>query len=171
LIDWIGAVRAFNEVTELDGKNAAVIGAGGGARAIVYGLKRAGAAVTIFNRSEDQGRRLAADMAACYGGPPESFGRGSAFDLLAHATPVGFHEPDRLLISPQALRAGMVVFDAVPVPLETRLLCEAKARGCRTLAGVRMQLHQALCQFALYTGKTADLAVMENALLNAMARL
>jgi shikimate dehydrogenase len=168
-VDWIGAVRAFNEVTELNGKNAAVIGAGGGARAIVYGLKRAGAAVTVFNRTEEHGRRLAADMDACFGEPPESLGRGSAFDLLAHATPVGFHEPERMLISPQALRAGMVVFDAVPVPVETRLLREAKARGCRTLAGVRMQLHQAVSQFELYTGKTPDLAVMENALMNAMA--
>jgi shikimate dehydrogenase len=54
------------------------------------------------------------------------------------------------------------------MPLQTRLLREAAARGCRTIPGVRMQIHQAACQFALYTGVEPDFAVMETALLAAM---
>jgi shikimate 5-dehydrogenase len=61
------------------------------------------------------------------------------------------------------------VFDAVPRPIETRLLREAAARGCRTIPGVRMQLHQAAAQFRLYTGAEPDLAVMEQALNAEMA--
>ena len=61
-----------------------------------------------------------------------------------------------------------MVFDAVPAPIETRLLREAKAMGCRTIPGVRMQLHQAASQFELYTGLQPDLAVMEQALRVAM---
>ena len=73
------------------------------------------------------------------------------------------------LIPPSALRPGTVVFDAVAQPPQTRLLREAKAAGCRTIAGVRMQLHQAGCQFELYTGRKPDLAIMEQALTRAMA--
>lgn len=167
-VDWIGAVRALEERTPLAGRRAAVVGAGGGARSIVHGLLGAGCAVTVFNRSEDSGRALAGIMGVPYGGAPENLTGGGAFDILAHATPVGFHDPTAMLVPAGALRPEMVVFDAVPMPIETRLLGEAAARGCVTIPGVRMQLHQAACQFELYTGAAPDLAVMERALMEAM---
>lgn len=167
-VDWIGAVRALEEAAVLERKRAAVVGAGGGARSIVYGLVRAGAEVTVYNRTEPAGRDLAEAMGCAFGGPPHAFD-GADTDILAHATPVGFHAADDVLLSAESLRAGMVVFDAVPMPVETRLLREAAARGCTTIPGVRMQLHQAACQFALYTGHEPDLAVMESALLEAMS--
>lgn len=168
-VDWIGALAAFREAIEPKGARAAVIGAGGGARAIAYALVREAARPVLFNRSAERGRALADALSIPFAGPPEALADAGLFDLIAHATPVGFHDPDATLVPATALRPGTVVFDAVPVPLETRLLREAKAAGCRTIAGVRMQLHQAACQFALYTGRTADLAVMERALLDAIA--
>jgi shikimate dehydrogenase len=107
-------------------------------------------------------------MGVPYGGAPENLTGGGAFDILAHATPVGFHDPTAMLVPAGALRPEMVVFDAVPMPIETRLLREAAARSCVTIPGVRMQLHQAACQFELYTGAAPDLAVMERALMEAM---
>lgn len=167
-VDWIGAVRAFREHTELDGHTAAVVGAGGGARSIVYGLAREGCRVTIYNRSEDNGRALASAMGVAFGGAPSALVDAEPYDLLAHATPVGFHDPEAMLIPAEACHLDTVVFDAVPMPLRTKLLREAAARGCRTIPGVRMQIHQAACQFALYTGVEPDFAVMERALLTAM---
>ena len=110
-VDWTGAVRALQEATPLDGRRAAVIGAGGGARAIVYGLSCAGCSVTVFNRNGDKGRRLAELFEATWGGAPEALDDASGFDVLAHATPVGSHAPDDSLVPAEALRPGVVVFD------------------------------------------------------------
>jgi len=168
-VDWEGAVRAVEEVTSPAGTRVAVVGAGGGARSIAWGLARAGARVSVFNRGETAGRALAEAFGLEWGGPPEALADAGPFALLAHATPVGFHEPDATLIPAAALRPGMVVFDAVPMPIETRLLREASAAGCPTIPGVRMQLHQAARQFELYTGRSPDLSVMQRALRAAMA--
>ena len=170
-VDWLGAIRAFQEVVDPRGQRAAVVGAGGGASAIAYGLARAGATVTIFNRSAAAGEALARQLSVAFGGPPDRLREGDGFDLLAHATSVGFHDPEAMLVPQEALRAPMVVFDAVPMPVRTRLLQVAEAQGCQTIPGVRMQLHQAAAQFELYTGKRPNLAVMEQALLSAMATL
>jgi shikimate dehydrogenase len=167
-VDWIGAVRAFREEIDVFGARAAVVGAGGGARAIVYGLVREGARVTLYNRSEERGRALSERFGVEFGGPPEALALAVSFDLIAHATPVGFHDETSTLLPRAALRPGTVVFDAVPMPIETQLLREAKAAGCRTIPGVRMQLHQAARQFELYTGLAPDLAPMERALREAM---
>lgn len=167
-VDWQGAVAACEEVLPLAGIAAAVIGAGGGARAIAYGLIRAGATVTLFNRTARHGEALAARLGCAFGGAPDALGAGHAFRLLAHATPVGFGDADACLIAPSALRPPLAVFDAVPLPVETRLLRLAAAAGCAVIPGVRMQLHQAALQFALYTGQAADFAVMQAALERAL---
>jgi shikimate dehydrogenase len=168
-VDWIGAMRAISEVGPPAGLRAAVIGAGGGARAIVYGLIREGAGVTVYNRSTHAGQALADDLGADYGGPIAAVTERDDLDLIAHVTPVGLNDPHAVSIPMAALRPGMIVFDAVARPVETRLLREAAARGCRTIAGVRMQLHQAAAQFELYTRCKPDLVVMETALDAAMA--
>lgn len=168
-VDWLGATAAFEEVAPLAGRNAAVVGAGGGARAIVFGLLRAGATVTLFNRGDFRGRALAKAMGCTFGGPPAALADAARFHLLAHATSVGHQAPDEMLVPAAALRAGMIVLDAVATPVETRLLKEAKARSCIVIPGVRMQLHQAVHQFKLYTGRSAPFAVMEGALLRAIA--
>jgi shikimate dehydrogenase len=168
-VDWLGAVHAFREHTELAGKRAAVVGAGGGGRSIAYGLCREGCRVTVYNRSEGAGRALAEALGIGFGGPPEALAEAATFDLLAHATPVGFHAPEAMLVPATALRPRMVVLDAVAMPVETRLLREVKAAGAVAIPGVRMQLHQAARQFELYTGREAPFAVMERALATAMA--
>ena len=170
-VDWLGAVAALREVIEPAGRRSAVVGAGGGARAIAYGLSREGARVTLFNRSRERGEALARALGLPFAGPPEALLAAEPFDILVHATPVGFHVPDECLIPAAVLRPPLVVFDAVPIPIETALLRTARAAGCVTLPGIRMQLHQAMLQFRLYTGATPDIRVMEDALRAAIARL
>lgn len=167
-VDWLGAVRAFEEVTPLAGRRVAVVGAGGGARSIVFGLRRAGADVTVFNRTRETGEALALALDVRFGGPPDALASSGPFELLAHATSVGFHAPDDMLVPAAALVPGLLVFDAVPQPIHTRLLREAAARGLAVIPGVRMQLHQAAAQFELYTGRTPDLGILEAALKRAM---
>ena len=166
-VDWIGALAAVREVMEPETTRAAVIGAGGGARAIAWGLVRAGADVTLFNRSEHNGRSLADSLGTRFGGAPEALAEAGSFALIAHATPVG-HDEEAMLPLADALRPGTVVLDAVPMPVETCLLRAARAAGCHAIPGVRMQLHQAARQVALYTGREPDLAVMDNALQEAL---
>lgn len=169
-VDGQGFLDAIREAFEPRGCRAAVVGAGGGARAIVHALVREGAKVTVYNRSRAHGMALASAVGADYGGPPAALADAAPYDLLAHATPVGFHAPDAMLIPAEALRPGMVVFDAVAVPVTTRLLATAAARDGRIVRGVRMQLHQAVRQVELYTGRVPPLAVMENALAASIER-
>jgi shikimate dehydrogenase len=169
-VDWLGAIAALREAIEPAGRRAAVVGAGGGARAIAYGLSREGAQVSLFNRGQKRGEALARALGIAFAGQPEALLASGPFDLLVHATPVGFHAPMDCLIPAAALRPPLVVFDAVPIPIETALLRAARAAGCVTLPGIRMQLHQAMHQFRLYTGLTPDLRVMEQAMRTAIAR-
>jgi shikimate 5-dehydrogenase len=69
-----------------------------------------------------------------------------------------------------ALRAGTVVFDTVYRPLETRLLREARARGCRTQDGLDMLVHQAVEQIRIWSGKSADPALLRRAALKELDR-
>jgi len=108
-------------------------------------------------------------MGATYAGSPAHLAARDDVDLICHVTPVGMNDSAGMLVPEAALRPGTVIFDAVPMPIETRLLRTAATLGCRTIAGARMQLHQAAAQFELYTGRAPDLAVMERALRAAMA--
>jgi len=172
-VDWIGAQRAIGEAIDVAGRPVAVIGAGGGARAIAYGLARAGGRITLYNRSAENGEAVAAALGVAFGGAPGALAAAGRYDVICHATPVGFHDEGAMIVPVEglnrALRPDTVVFDAVALPPETALLRVARAAGCRTVAGVRMQLHQAAFQFELYTGRTPDLAVMERALTAAVA--
>ncbi|TCO82614.1 shikimate dehydrogenase [Plasticicumulans lactativorans] len=167
--DYVGALRALQEVCDCRGRRLAVLGAGGAARAVVYGAREAGAAVTVFNRSAARGQALADEMGAAFGGPLEAF-RAEDFAIVVNATSVGFRAPD---LNPLAGRLAphLVVMDVAFIPARTRLIRDAEALGCRTVPGTRMFLHQSCRQIELYTGCEAPLAVMEAALLDAIAQL
>ncbi|HHT9132302.1 MAG TPA: shikimate dehydrogenase [Candidatus Tripitaka californicus] len=159
--DSTAALRELEEaVGDLKGKKATLIGAGGAARAIAFGLKKKGADVTLVNRTEDRARRLAQELGCHY----RRFEDVTRIDgeVLINTTSVGMYpKTDVSLVPPEALRPGMWVFDIVYNPLQTRLLREAGERGCRTLDGLRMFLYQAAQQFELWTGRPAPLELME----------
>ena len=73
------------------------------------------------------------------------------------------------LRDPSAGGEGQVVFDAVYNPLETRLLREARARGCRTVQGVEMFIRQGARQYELWTGRPAPVDVMRETVLEHLA--
>lgn len=169
--DWAGAVVALEEQTALEGKRAVVVGAGGAARAAVYGLLRRGCEVTLYNRTASKGQALAKDLGARFGGGLGALEAAGDYDVLVNATSVGFHAPDDSVVPTSILAEGKVVLDIVFVPPVSRLVREARARGCVAIPGTRMLVHQAAVQFQLYTGQEAPLAAMEQALFEMIGRI
>lgn len=166
--DGEAAVTALLEKTPINGKTAAVIGAGGAARSIGAALSSAGARLIICNRSVASGKRLARRLNAEFTPLSEFDGKGC--HILVNATPVGMWP--RVAATPvpkEAIRPEMVVMDIVYRPLQTRLLREAKAQGAFPVDGVSMFVHQGARQFELWTGKKAPVSEMQQAVLEVLS--
>ncbi|NUP13946.1 MAG: shikimate dehydrogenase [Polyangiaceae bacterium] len=166
--DAEGAARALEEsVGSLSGKRCLVLGAGGAARAVVFGLVARGAGVSVANRSADKAAELASAAGAEVVNWADATSRDTAVDVLVNATSAGMDQgggPTDAPVGDGAFRPGLVVMDIVYKPIATRLLERAKARGATTVHGGRMLLYQAARQFELYTGKAAPLEAMDRAL-------
>jgi 3-dehydroquinate dehydratase / shikimate dehydrogenase len=156
--DVAGVVRPLEKRISLRGARVLVLGAGGAARAAVYGLIDKGAKVAIWSRREAIAAKLAASAGAITITRQEI--AATQFDILINATPCGMAGNPH----PLPLEAGewhaRLVFDLVYNPLETPLLKAAKARGIATIQGVEMFVHQGARQFELWTGKPAPEADM-----------
>jgi 3-dehydroquinate dehydratase/shikimate dehydrogenase len=152
---------------QLTGKRVMVLGAGGVARAIMYGLERHQAKVCVACRTRDRADALAeafsaraVDWAARHTVETE---------IVVNCTPVGMHpNVDETPYSKSHLKPGMVVFDTVYNPESTLLLKDARHRGCQVVTGVEMFIRQAGLQFFLFTGKEAPTDVMLEALRRAI---
>jgi 3-dehydroquinate dehydratase / shikimate dehydrogenase len=158
--DYRGAMAALGSGlpggnAALQGRSAAVLGAGGAARAVVAGLVDAGCRVTVYNRSPDR----AQDLARHFGCDHRSWDARHRLDadLVVNCTSVGmFPVVDETPLPAAAFRAGMVVLDTVYNPLDTRLLREAREAGCHAIDGLTMFVHQAAGQYELWFGEPTD---------------
>ena len=141
-------------------KQALVLGAGGAARSIAFGLSRSGASVTITNRHDDR----ATALAEAIGCRTVSWAmRASTIaEIIVNCTPVGMHpDVDDSPLPPAAFnKSEMVVFDTVYHPENTMMIKLASERGCKVVTGVEMFVRQAARQFKLYTGLEAPLDKM-----------
>ncbi|HCC55527.1 MAG TPA: shikimate dehydrogenase [Desulfobulbaceae bacterium] len=165
--DWIGANRALSEKISLKGSSILLLGAGGSARAIGFGLLEAGASLTIASRSPEKGRALA-ELCGCPWLPFTEAASISA-DILINATSMGMGTQQYLLpVVKEALSNFKVVMDIVYAPLTTRLLQEAEQAGCQTINGLAMLLYQGVAQFELMTDQQAPVEVMRQSLLNTL---
>ncbi len=157
LVNALGGRRGGE--SPLAGKRVVLVGAGGAARAVAYGLTRAGAQVTILNRTLAKAEALAKELAAEWGGLDEL--AGAECDTLINTTSVGMHpRVEESIVPAQALRPGMVVFDAVYNPMKTRLLAEAEQAQCVTVSGVDWFVEQAALQFETWTEQPAPRELM-----------
>lgn len=144
-------------------RRAAVIGAGGAARAIVWALRGAGVEVLIVNRHLPRAQRLAAELGAAAAAlsAADLAQRSAGYrDLIVQATSVGMYAggaPERAAagdpIAALPLVGREIVYDIVYTPPETPLLRRARAAGCQVISGAEMLLGQAGEQFRLFTGK------------------
>jgi 3-dehydroquinate dehydratase/shikimate dehydrogenase len=162
--DVAGILGPLENRTALERKKVLVLGAGGAARAAVFGLRSRGADVHICNRTPARARQLA--RAA---GAKTILRRELAktdFDILVHATPVGlFPKVRQSPLATEEIRAG-IVFDLVYNPLETELLRRARQRGAQVITGLEMFVAQGAEQFEIWTGKPAPRQEMYHAVLS-----
>lgn len=152
----------------LPGKKVLLLGAGGSARAIGFGLLAAGADVILASRTPDRGRELARTL-DCPWQPLRDIA-GLNADILVNATSVGMApQPDASPVPAQYLSRFAVVMDIVYAPLRTRLLREAEEAGCQVVNGLAMLLYQGVAQFELWTGRPAPVEIMSQSLLQGLA--
>ena len=156
------------------GKRVLVLGAGGAARAAVFGLAKEGvASIVIANRTAPRGEALAGELggtvdhvaAVPLEGPAASEAAGSA-DLVVNCTSMGMRHGEAEGLSPltaASISREALVCDVVYTPRETPLMREARAAGAGTLGGLAMLVYQGAASFELWTGKKAPVDVMRSA--------
>jgi len=174
--DASGALRALTDAgVALEGQRVLMVGSGGAARAIAFALadKTGIERLTILGIEEAERRHLIEDLraktAVCVEGAHLNDATlGDAIKdarLLLHCTPLGMSpNVDHTCVPAALLHSSLTVMDIVYNPLETRLLREAKAAGCRTIRGLDMFLNQAVAQFELWTRQPAPVDVMRTVL-------
>ena len=152
----------------LNVKTALVLGAGGAARALAFGLRKRGIEVTVASRTLDRGKKIAAEV-GCKAVDWQARYR-MPHDCVVNATPVGMHpNVDETPFDKEHLRPYMVVFDTVYNPENTLLMKEARAIGCRLVTGVDMFVRQAATQFRIWHNQAAPEGVMRDSLKRATA--
>ncbi len=168
--DWIGVVRSLKEAMDIKGKTFIILGAGGAARAAVYGLIREGGSPIVVSRNREAGRNLADQ----WGIPSLAFGDLERLDahVLINTTPVGM-APD-VEVSPVSRRIAArfpCVMDMIYNPLETKLLRDAHKARSLVVSGLGMFVHQGAAQFQIWTGIDPPAAFMTRIVEKALRRL
>jgi 3-dehydroquinate dehydratase/shikimate dehydrogenase len=151
--DAAGIVRPLERrLPTLEGAKILVLGAGGAARAAVFGLKERGCEVYILNRTAGPAKKLARQARA------RTVKRADlkklSFDVIINATPVGMGNTRETALQEHEINARYV-FDMIYDPAETRLLKLARERGAQVIPGIEMFVQQAARQFEIWTGKPA----------------
>jgi 3-dehydroquinate dehydratase/shikimate dehydrogenase len=164
--DIYGAMRAIEEKEKIKGKNILMLGSGGVAGAIGYGIKKNKGNLIITNRTAEKGIKLANELGCKF----VDYDRidWKKIDILVNATSVGMlPEMNKSPVSGKYLK-NMLVFDAIYNPSETKLVKLAKKNKCKTISGKKMFVYQAEKQFELWAAKKLENGFMEKALSKAL---
>ena len=174
--DASGALLALRQAgVELAEKQVVILGSGGAARAIAFGLvlHTPITRLTLLAIEEEErqilARHLRESTTLSVDDRPltaETLEPTLAHaHLMIHCTPVGMHpHTDHTCVPIHLLHPNLTVMDVVYTPLDTQLLKDARAAGCPTIRGLEMFLHQAVAQFELWTGQPAPIPVMRQVL-------
>jgi len=160
--DVYGIVAALEPRLPLQNARVLVLGAGGAARAAVFGLRAKGADVSILNRTPATAQALAKQSGSKV--VKRSDLPKLTWDVIFNATPVGMAADKHSPLEENELNA-VWVFDSVYNPIETKLLTMAREKGCGTISGAEMFVHQAARQFEIWTGKPAPIDGIRQVLL------
>ena len=167
--DYYGAVQALKEKTQLENKKILILGAGGAARAIVYGLKKENTSITIINRTAEKAQKLAEEFNV----KADEFENMKELikmnDIIINTTSVGMKpNVDQSIIKETDMEEGKIIMDIVYTPIKTKLIKYAKNKKCEIITGERMLMHQAMKQFELWTKQEPDFKIMEKAIMEKM---
>lgn len=182
--DVIGFLAPLHEATSRHGvqvREAVVLGAGGAARAVVYGLLLSPMPVRIvlLSRRPEQARSLAEALAGTVpshaaihpGQLDDAALHAASADLVVNTTPVGMVPRDGVSpCPPDIFRPGQIAYDLVYRPLRTRFLQDAAARGAFTVGGLPMLVEQAAAAFSRWTGLEMPREVARDAAESALDR-
>jgi 3-dehydroquinate dehydratase / shikimate dehydrogenase len=164
--DVAGITGPLEKRMSLRGAKVLVLGAGGAARAAVFGLRDKGAEVFILNRTAETAQKLARQAGAKT--IKKDAVAKTAFDVILNATPVGMAG----IKAPQLLEAKdlntKLVFDLVYNPLETPLLRMARQKSIPIITGIEMFVQQGARQFEIFTGKPAPEEEMLRVVIHAL---
>lgn len=162
--DVAGVARPLEQRLHLAKAKVLVVGAGGAARAAVFGLKERGAEVFIMNRTTSVGQKLAREAGAKFVSRAQM--RELQFDVVVNATPLGMNGK----VSPLAEKElnARILFEMVYTPAETKLVQMARAKGMQVITGAEMFVQQGARQFEIWTGKPAPAEEMYRVVLTAL---
>ena len=162
-VDSLLLAHTSSGATPLKGKTSLILGAGGAASSVAYGLTQLGSDVVITSRNEERSNALA-ERFNCRTVPWEERQNIRA-GVLINTTPIGMHpKVDESPYEKRHIDRGMVVFDTVYNPEQTLLVKYAREQNCRVITGVDMFIRQAELQFRHFTGQEAPKEVMRNQL-------
>lgn len=163
----------------LAGKRTVLIGAGGAARAALWGLLRSGvSSVCIGVRNLAKGKALCTDFAAdgtlamyCFDDPHFRDVLCTA-DIVVQTTPIGMSPQTDAMppVDPAAISPSAAVYDLIYTPAETAFLRAAAAHGCTTINGETMLVMQGAEAFSLWTGVRPNTDLMQRVLREELAR-
>ena len=168
--DWLGFLADLETLkVDVGQRDCLVLGAGGSARAIVYGLAHAGARVHVLARRLIQATHLAADLkdvSLVQAGPLSNlvdYVADLQAPLVVNTTPLGMTPNNDRSIWPNHLPfpAGTFVYDLVYNPSKTRLMQQAQASGCETSSGIGMLIQQGAIAFEIWTGQKPSIQIMK----------
>jgi len=168
--DWIGVLKAFEEVgVSLSGKRVVILGAGGASLAIIYAMIQACAKeIVVYNRTFEKAKEVAerfSVLAYPWEALYDAYG-----DILINATSVGLKSFDSP-VDKEVVSRFSVVMDSVYLPLETKLLAMAKEENKITIDGLKMLLYQGVEQFKLWTGLMPPVEKMREAIYREVLRM
>lgn len=164
--DHVGFAQSFaRDLAGVCLQRVALFGAGGAGAAVAYALLRAGVEeLLIIDQDEARANDLTQRMCTAFGERVRAASDARAAiesaDGLVNATPLGMARYPGMAFPAQLLRPELWVADIVYFPLETELLRQARARGCRTMDGGGMAVFQAAEAFRLFTGRAANVERM-----------
>jgi len=167
--DWLGATSALEEKISLAGRKVILLGAGGSARAIGFGLQEKNAECILVSRTESRGKALAEKLDCPWISLADT--EKIEGDILINATSVGMVPAiDNSPVPDSVLSRFQVVMDIVYAPMKTRLLAAAEKADCEIINGLEMLLYQGVAQFEMWTGAKAPVETMRKALLAALKK-
>ncbi|MCK4728904.1 MAG: shikimate dehydrogenase [Desulfobacterales bacterium] len=167
--DWTGAVRCIEGLLPIKDNHFVVVGAGGAARAVIFGITREGGKITLVNRTKDKGLALA----EAFGLPfvPLSETVNLSGDCLINTTPVGMYpNVEEMPVPKGVVSRYKAVVDVIYNPFKTRLLREAEAEGCLVANGFEMFVFQGVEQFRIWTGRQAPVELMRDVVVQALVQ-
>jgi 3-dehydroquinate dehydratase / shikimate dehydrogenase len=164
--DVAGIIGPLEKRMSLRGAKALVLGAGGAARAAVFGLRDKGADVCILNRTAETAAKLAKQSGSKVM-KKEALAK-TPFDVIINATPIGMAGQKGAQVLEAKDLNTKLVFDLVYNPVETPLLRLARQQSIPIITGVEMFVHQGARQFEIWTGKPAPEEEMLRVVIHAL---